>query len=172
MNLIRLPNTAYTHRDDPGEPGYPGRPARISVTVEDATMLKALVAGLDVLEIGAGLGISTAAMAETARCVYTCDIDPWVSSAVLPGLIVNYGNVIVVGRDGAPEVRVDAVFIDGLHTEAAVFDDIGLAQMVLRKPGLIIFHDTRLAAVQKAIRMAGLTVAEIETEYGLGVTRL
>ncbi len=48
--------------------------------------IEALVRGLDVLEIGTGLGVSTEWMARTAHSVVTVDIDPWVWKHVFPYL--------------------------------------------------------------------------------------
>ena len=65
MKLVPQENGSYTHPADPGEPTT-GTP-RLSVTELEADILAALVAGRDVLEIGTGLGVSTRAMAATAR---------------------------------------------------------------------------------------------------------
>jgi hypothetical protein len=68
----------YSHPEDPGEAYYGGSPKRLSVTDEEAEILAKLATGMTVLELGTGLGVSTKALASTAKSVITVDPDPWV----------------------------------------------------------------------------------------------
>ena len=167
MTLQAHPTGGYVHTADPGEMGYEGRPPRISVTDEEAKILSALAAGLTVYEIGTGLGVATRAMAETAVKVYTYDTDQWVRRTVYPALPQNV-HPLFDGPNLAQ--KADMVFVDGLHTYEAVTADIALAGRCM--PSLIVFHDMKLLAVQKAIRASGLRPVVIRTTYGLGIVRL
>lgn len=168
--MIRLDNDAFIHKEDPGEPGYEGKPKRISVTKQEAQLLAMAAIGKMVAEIGTGLGVATRVMSVVARRVYTCDVDPWVISEIVPTL-PEY--VCFVSREFLG-VRVagafDMVFIDGLHTQDAVFADIALACAAVRQGGQVIIHDTKMDSVQAAIKESELRMlAEFDTHYGLGV---
>ena len=175
MTLERLEHGAYIHAADPGEPGYEGNPPRISITEREAQILMSIVAGLEVFEIGTGIGMATRAMSVTADSVATCDIDQWVFDNIVPDLPRNvyYEHRDVIDRDIAVSLITpgwDVVFIDGLHTKEAASRDIDLALRFLQPGGRIIFHDTKMESVQAAIKEAGLRlVIEFDTHYGLGV---
>jgi len=162
MSLIPQENGSYRHPDDPGEPTT-GEP-RLSITDLEGEILAAFVAGCAVLEIGTGLGVSTRAMATTARSVTTLDVDEWVHANIWPTLPDNVTGVTsisdLVGTYGA-------VFIDADHSTEAVAADLELALDVC-DAGLIIAHDTNAVAVRD-----GLRAAEdwhwINTTHGLGV---
>ena len=122
MTLVPHDTGSFQHPDDPGEPTT-GDP-RLSITELEGQMLAALVAGRRVLEIGTGLGVSTAAMAATAEHVATYDIDAWVHDTIWPGLpdnVVGVKSLEHVGR------AFGAVFIDADHSTEAVARDLSLA---------------------------------------------
>lgn len=158
MSLELHRSGSWVHPSDPGEPRI-GKP-RLSVTDLEAAILAELVAGLTVLEIGTGLGVSTRAMAETARVVHTVDIDPWVWENVWPDLPEN----VVPHRsiDTVPEFSV--AFIDGDHSTEAVEADLA---SVAGCP-LVIAHDTNSSMVRAGL---GDGWRFIPTTHGLGVWR-
>lgn len=136
MSLDQHDTGSYMHPDDPGEPTT-GKP-RLSVTPQEAALLAEWVEGLSVLEIGTGLGISTKAMAATAREVHTVDVDPWVWETVWPYLPDN----VITHESTASVPNVDAVFIDGDHSTAAVVSDLAAAEAVGAR--LVIAHDSHV----------------------------
>lgn len=156
MNLHE--SGSYIHPDDPGEPST-GHP-RLSVTDLEAAILAVLVDGLTVLEIGTGLGVSTRAMASTARVVHTVDIDPWVWENIWPFLPEN----VVTHRTIDSVPLVDAAFIDGDHNPAAVVRDLADARSC--SPSLIIAHDYEATKDQ-----LGDGWRVIPTTHTLGVKR-
>lgn len=163
MNLTEHDTGSFQHPDDPGEPTT-GDP-RLSITKLEGQMLAALVAGRRVLEIGTGLGVSTAAMAATAKHVATYDIDAWVHDTIWPGLpdkVVGVKSLEHVGR------AFGAVFIDADHSTEAVARDLSVALQHLGLGGVVIAHDTASPAVRE-----GLVEASgwhwIDTTHGLGV---
>ena len=163
MTLVPHDTGSFQHPDDPGEPTT-GDP-RLSITKLEGQMLAALVAGRKVLEIGTGLGVSTAAMAATAEHVATYDIDSWVHDTIWPGLpdnVVGVKSLEHVGR------AFGAVFIDADHSTEAVARDLSLALQHLGLGGVVIAHDTASPAVRE-----GLAAASgwhwIDTTHGLGV---
>jgi SAM-dependent methyltransferase len=161
MNLIPADN-GFLCPDDPGEPGLGAK--RWSVNPIEARIVSELCRGLDVLEIGTGLGISTKAIAKRARVVYTVDIDPWVKETVVPDLPENvkfFDNIQDIPHD------LDVVFIDGLHSFQQCNKDIRDARKVLKPDGLYIFHDAKMSGVANAIKGSGLTIVPIETSMGM-----
>ena len=124
---------SYLHPDDPGEPST-GLP-RLSVTDEEAALLTEWVAGMTVLEIGTGLGVSTRALAESAVTVHTVDVDLWVHEMIWPYLPDN----VVPHKTVGTVPMVDAAFIDGDHSLEAVAWD--LAQATSRASKLLMAHD-------------------------------
>jgi len=166
--LLRTANGAWAHRDDPGEPGWGDKP-RWSVTPREAGILGALARGRVVLEIGTGLGISTAALAAAAERVLTVDIDPWVAVTVAPGLPANVA--FYADRAALPaDARWSLAFIDGYHHCAAVSEDIRFARARLERPGLIVLHDGRMPHVQFGMEQAKVdlgTAFPMATEAGL-----
>lgn len=150
MTLEPLENGAYRCLEDPGEPGYDGLPRRISVTAHEAQVLRAMAAGRAVVEIGTGLGVSARAMATTAMRLTTIDNDPWVQTRIWPTLPAR---VRTLAHTGAACWPADLVFIDGLHTAAALEIDIREAVRLLdrRTASAVLFHDIELAVVRDTI---------------------
>ena len=136
--MIPHPKGGKYRADDPGEPttGVP----RVSIADDEVELLAELVAGLRVLEIGTGLGVSARAMAKTASEVVTVDIDPWVHANVWPLLPKN-----VRGLTSAADIDgvFGAVFIDGDHGRHAVRRDIEQAEG-FAPGGLLIAHDANV----------------------------
>jgi predicted O-methyltransferase YrrM len=60
-------------------------------------------------------------------------------------------------RDGDLE-DVDAVFIDGDHSEAAVLHESRLAFRLLRRPGIIVWHDYQNPAVEVTTALNWLAI--------------
>lgn len=163
MNLTEHDTGSFQHPDDPGEPTT-GDP-RLSVTELEGQMLAALVAGRMVLEIGTGLGVSTAAMAATAEHVATYDIDAWVHDTIWPGLpdnVVGVKSLEHVGR------AFGAVFIDADHSTEAVARDLSVALQHSGQGAVIIAHDTASPAVREGLA-AESGWHWIDTTHGLGV---
>ena len=158
MNLIPHSTGSYVHGDDPGEPTT-GEP-RLSITEVEGEMLAVLAAGRSVLEFGTGLGVSTRALARTARKVYTVDIDEWVQETIWPTLPDNVSTCD--DRDRLP--IVDMVFIDGDHTEEGTAADVAAAMRLASE--VIIMHDTSAPTVRAACDDEWLFIG---TTHGLGV---
>ena len=139
--LIKTPIGNFTFASDPGEPlkNVP----RKSVTEEEAEILKGLVLNKNVLEIGTGLGVSTRAIALTAKTVVSVDIDSWTHRFEFPP------NVVLLSE--IPTEQFDLVFIDGFHERSAVYKDIKAS-----KTDLYILHDCDHLDVLFAASMAGL----------------
>jgi hypothetical protein len=163
VTLVPHDTGSFQHPDDPGEPTT-GDP-RLSITELEGQMLAALVAGRMVLEIGTGLGVSTAAMAATAQHVATYDIDAWVHDTIWPGLPDN-----VVGVKSLDDVgrAFGAVFIDADHSTEAVARDLSVALQHLGLGGVVIAHDTASPAVREGLA-AESGWHWIDTTHGLGV---
>ena len=163
MTLVPHDTGSFQHPDDPGEPTT-GDP-RLSITELEGQMLAALVAGRKVLEIGTGLGVSTAAMAATAEHVATYDIDSWVHDTIWPGLpdnVVGVKSLEHVGR------AFGAVFIDADHSTEAVARDLSVALQHLGLGGVVIAHDTASPAVREGLA-AESGWHWIDTTHGLAV---
>ncbi|MGA1074153.1 MAG: class I SAM-dependent methyltransferase [Ilumatobacteraceae bacterium] len=158
MNLIPHSTGSYVHGDDPGEPTT-GEP-RLSITEVEGEMLAVLAAGRSVLEFGTGLGVSTRALARTARKVYTVDIDEWVQETIWPTLPDNVSTCD--DRDRLP--IVDMVFIDGDHTEEGTAADVAAAMRLASE--VIVMHDTSAPTVRSACDDEWLFIG---TTHGLGV---
>ena len=158
--LIPHSTGSYMHPADPGEPST-GDP-RLSVTDVEADLLAALVVGREVIEIGTGLGVSTRALARTAKTVVTVDIDEWVQETIWPTLPANVipSPVVPVGK------LFDAAFIDGDHsTDAVVADWLAVAPLV-RQNGLVLAHDTNSKHVRDGLPSGFVFV---ETTHGVGI---
>jgi len=158
VNLIPHSTGSYVHGDDPGEPTT-GEP-RLSITEVEGEMLAVLAAGRSVLEFGTGLGVSTRALARTARKVYTVDIDEWVQETIWPTLPDNVSTCD--DRDRLP--IVDMVFIDGDHTEEGTAADVAAAMRLASE--VIVMHDTSAPTVRSACDDEWLFIG---TTHGLGV---
>src|SRR3954471_13056030 len=91
MTMVRSKRGDFTRKDDPGEPRI--KKPRVSVTEDEARILSAFALGRVVLEIGTGLGVSTRALASTAKCVWTSDIDEWVQRTIWPELTAECDNI-------------------------------------------------------------------------------
>jgi len=163
LNLIPAPN-GFICPDDPGEP-VDGL-VRWSVGEGEAKILSELFKGYDVLEIGTGLGYATNKIAETAYWVYTVDIDPWVRENVVPTLKNNVG--FYENMMDVPE-GLDAAFIDGLHTYEQCTVDIRDARRIVKKGGLIVFHDADMEEVHRAVVDSGLQCYYIKTYAGMAM---
>lgn len=139
---------------------------RWSVNDTEARLLSELFRNLLVLEIGTGLGISTRGLAETARFVYTVDIDPWVEREVAPTLPENvkFCNNI----DNVPDL-LDGAFIDGLHSLNQCRKDIVAARNKVKPGGILVFHDTRMMPIIDAICESGMQGVMIHTSAGMGL---
>ena len=157
MELALAPN-GYMCPDDTKQ--------RWSVNEIEARIVSELCRGLDVLEIGTGLGVSTKAIASQARHVYTVDVDRWVKDNVVPALPEN-----VTFLDDVRDVpNVDAAFIDGSHTYQQCKKDIRSSRKVVKTGGIYIFHDVKIEAVALAIRQSNFKAAVwIETYAGLAL---
>lgn len=146
MNLTRTEFDNFFCPDDPGEASAGGNPRR-SVTVQEARILREWAVGQKVLEIGTGLGISTRALAASAKEVVSVDVDPWCHSFQFPS------NVRLM-RD-VPDENFDLAFIDGDHRYEAVMKDIARV-----KAPVIAFHDCDHPQVLQAIVDSKLQVLE------------
>jgi predicted O-methyltransferase YrrM len=169
IELAPYPAGGYVATSDPGEPttGHP----RVSITDREGDVLARMFAGMNVLEIGTGLGKSTRAMAATAKDIVTVDPDPWVREHVWPGLaaLEVVGLHVSVERLGR---NFDACFIDADHSTSAVTRDIRDALRLVKPGGLIVLHDFNSPGVQEGARAAGIECEAIASTYGLGVYRI
>jgi SAM-dependent methyltransferase len=163
MRLVATYN-GWLCPDDPGEPGR--LEPRWSVNLIEARIVSELCRGLDVLEIGTGLGVSTKEIAKRAKSVYTVDIDRWVKKNVEPDLPDN-----VYFFDNIEKVLpiLDAAFIDGLHSFNQCTADIQDARRIVKPDGLFIFHDMKMPEVFRAVMGSGLEVSCIDTYAGMAL---
>lgn len=160
MKLIRTANGNYYSPDDPYGMSYTKADPRLSVTDEEGEILSRLAEGHKVLEIGTGLGVSTRALAKTARYVFSVDIEPWCHSEQFPD------NVVL--SDKLPEALeiFDLVFIDGSHSYADTLKDIQATADI----SPVILHDVYIKDVEKAAQDAGLIlITQYETVCKLTV---
>ena len=149
MNLVPAAN-GYVCTTDPGEPGL--NVPRWSVSDGEARFVAELCKGLDVLEIGTGLGVSTRAIAKLAHWVHTVDVDPWVKENVeLPDNCTFYSDI-----EDVPE-GLGASFIDGRHSKSYCLKDIKSSQRIVKEGGLFIFHDAKMDAVRAAVIESGIS---------------
>lgn len=125
----------------------PDRNQRASVTNQEALILAELAAGKRVLEIGTGLGVSTVAMAQTAKFVVSVDTAPWVRQSVGLG-----GKGMVVASIDEVTGPFDMAFIDGLHDFESVSKDIEDAILLVKPGGVIVFHDMGQSGVAEAVK--------------------
>ena len=161
MKLVKAPN-GWMCNEDPGEPGLGLQ--RWSVSEVEARIVSELLRGLNVLEIGTGLGVSTRAIAKLAAHVHTVDVDEWVEKNVeLPENSTFYKDIKEV-----PE-NLDAAFVDGLHSYYQCMIDIKDAKRIVKRGGLIIFHDTNMTAIRNAIVDSNMECYEIKTGAGMAL---
>ena len=168
MNLTPAPN-GWMRQDDPGEVGPDGnrQQKRWSINAVEAKLVSELCRDLRVLEIGTGLGVSTKEIAKLAKFVYTVDIDEWVEKVIAPTLP---NNVIFFNNTHDIEyIKVEAAFIDGLHTYEQCCKDIDFAKSVVKPDGLLIFHDLYISGVHSAICEKLPDFVEIKTYAGIGI---
>jgi hypothetical protein len=110
--------------------------------------------------------VSTKTIAEKAHWVYTVDIDPWVKKNIVPGLPKN---ATFYNKIGSVKKRLDAAFIDSLHTYEQCSKDIVDAKRIVKPGGLIMFHDTRMKQIQAAIFDSGLECVFMYTVAGIAI---
>lgn len=159
-DLIPQSNGSYMHPGDPGEPST-GDP-RVSITDLEADMLAALVVGRDVIEIGTGLGVSTRALARTAKTVVTVDVDEWVQDTIWPDLPAN-----VIPSPVVPSGKLfEAAFIDGDHSTEAVAADWRAVAPLVRSGGIVLAHDTNSKHVRDGLPQGFMFVP---TTHGVGI---
>jgi predicted O-methyltransferase YrrM len=128
-----------------------GPPIRTSITDTEASRLRDLARDGHVLEIGSAFGYSTVVMAQTA--IDVTSIDPHIaleSREILRSNLQLYGVahkvtcVVHYSWDILPLLPpglFDLVFIDGDHSEAAVWRDIALSLPLIKLGGHIACHD-------------------------------
>lgn len=149
----RLPGTPVPDRADWRFPCE----VRGWLTQTEGECLADLARGKDVLEVGSYCGRSTICMAQVANRI-EC-VDPFdarsVASEPADTLTEFSGNVARYGlrekvkvhcgvfADVSPAGPFDLVFIDGAHDEASVAHDVKRAMTLLRRGGLLAFHDYR-----------------------------
>lgn len=163
----------FVHPADPGEPGYDGQHKRVSVTPLEAEMLAVMFTGMKVLEVGTGLGVSTAAIARTCQELVTIDPDAWVGANIAPHLPqrVAFVQCFEAIRDSQllKGRYFDGAFIDGCHREHQVAADVRNALRRLRPGGLLVLHDFSSQEVRDGARAAGIDPFHFHTRYGLGI---
>ena len=164
MNLHKSPVNGYYCKNDPGEPNW--NTPRLSVNDIEARIVSEFCRGLDVLEIGTGLGVSTREMAKRARKVHTVDIDLWVKNNIVPGLPENV--VFWESIENIPK-GLGAAFVDGYHEYMQCLKDIEDVKRLVKPGGILLFHDYRMPAVFRAVSVSGLDAVVIETTAGLGL---
>ncbi|MHA2371072.1 MAG: class I SAM-dependent methyltransferase [Candidatus Hodarchaeales archaeon] len=163
MKLVPSEINGYYCPDDPGEPSTGEK--RLSVNDFEAKLIGEFTHGLDVLEIGTGLGVATRALAKNAHMVYTVDIDPWVAENVdLPDNAELFTNT-----DGFGNNSMHMAFIDGWHSLEAVQRDIIECQRIVKPGGLIALHDMKIGAVVAGIMRTDLEVFTIDIGLGIGL---
>jgi hypothetical protein len=165
MILEPAPN-GFTSPDDPGDVLNPGG-KRWSVSTVEARILSALFRGLEVLEIGTGLGVSTKALASTAEWVYTVDNDPWVRDTVARTLPENVDFFTDISK---VPIHLGGAFIDGDHTYEMCMKDIRDCMAIVNTGGLLVFHDAGQSQVMKAVLDSHLNPILIVTGAGMMMT--
>lgn len=147
MKLVRTENGNYW---SPEAPLHTDGLPRLSVTDEECEILTKLASGKRVLEIGTGLGVSTRAIAKSARSVVTVDIEPWCIQQEFPAN--------VEARPDMPSdlSTFDWVFIDGGHDYLEVMEDVRRTKPI----PMLVLHDVYLSHVQQALDDAKLVIVE------------
>jgi predicted O-methyltransferase YrrM len=128
-----------------------GPPIQTSITETEASCLRDLARDGRVLEIGSAFGYSTVVMAKVA--VEVMSVDPHValgSQEIFRRNLQQYSvlHKVTCVTDYSwnmlptlPPGSFDLVFIDGDHSEAAVWRDIALSIPLIRPDGYIACHD-------------------------------
>jgi hypothetical protein len=155
------PGEAYYHRDR-DEVLLAGR-KRGSIDDPEGVILAFAAKGLRVLEIGTGLGVSTWALAFTAKEVVTVDIDSWVAEAVAPNLP---DNVTFLSNRDDVKGEFGMAFVDGDHSVEDTMEDIRFC-MSLVPEGDIYLHDIHHASVALAARKLDIEALRLGTKLGL-----
>jgi len=163
MKLKKSDINGYFCPDDPGEPVW--NTQRLSINDLEARFISEFAHGKNVLEIGTGLGVATRALAATAKHVYTVDIDPWVKESVeLPDNATFFDSA-----ESLVTNSMDMAFIDGCHEERYVIEDIKICRRIVKKGGLLLFHDTNMTSVRNGIAKSGLSAYGLNFEAGIGI---
>lgn len=155
--MTRTRNENYFCEDDPGEVTYGMKSPRYSVTDAEVEVLRAAARNRLVLEIGTGLGVSTRAMASTARWMMTVDVDPWVAENVWPEIRKQYNFVQCVNSVIEDREIVDMALVDGDHRHDAVVKDLEICRRIVRPFGPIFMHDY-FGEVQEAAEKSDFVV--------------
>jgi predicted O-methyltransferase YrrM len=164
--LQKSPVNGYLCPTDPGEPGWGTQ--RLSVNDLEAKIVSEFARGKTVLEIGTGLGVSTLKLAETAKMVYTVDIDSWVAKNIAPTLPDNVRFFKSIDEYGITP-GFDMAFVDGFHEYEQCSKDINSVMYLVNRGGVLLFHDFHIPAVAKAIHDSHLNVVYIRTIAGMGL---
>lgn len=121
---------------------------RWSITHQEGLILMAMAVGRNVLEIGTGLGVSTAYLAQGTSSVTTIDPDPWSHEQVqLPESVTRYRSILEVD----PSSYFEVVFIDGKHDRESVICDIQDVEPFTDEWTAWVFHDVMLDGVRAAL---------------------
>lgn len=134
-----------------------------------------------VVELGARYGASTSAFVaakEDGLCdaVFSFDIDPSCSRLLeIPGYAENLTLFIGESTKIPDEVpnQIDILFVDTEHTYAQVTAELNAWLPRVKDGGLLLFHDTELPEVKRAIEehpmLQNSIMVYLENSHGLGV---
>jgi predicted O-methyltransferase YrrM len=136
----------------------------------EAVKLQELAKGKLVLELGSQYGLSTIVMAKVADKVVSVDwhkgdehagfhntLQPFTKN--LKKFSVADKVIVLVGRfeDVCPHLQqhsFDLVFVDGQHDKDSVCRDAGLAMGLVKKDGVVAFHDYGIFEVKEGVGLA------------------
>lgn len=160
------------------QPGIFAEDIVSGVTRDECHRLSALAAGKVFLELGSQFGRSTIAIASTASRVHAVDWHRGDNHAgfvdSLPQFLANLDryavrNQVIVhlgkNEDILPAFRpgqFDAAFIDSFHTEDAVRSDTQLVLPLVKRNGVIAFHDFNVTQFPGVKHVVESLVAEKE----------
>jgi predicted O-methyltransferase YrrM len=136
-----------------------------STTEAECRRLSELARGQRVLEIGSYFGRSTVALASTARAVHTVDVHPPDDAGAglettVAALVANLDRydlrhkvVVHVGFSQLilPMLRplsFDLAFLDAQHQREPVEEDLAALLPLMRKGGVVAFHDYGVPGVE------------------------
>lgn len=137
----------------------------------EAAELRKLATNANVLEIGSYKGRSTIAMAEVANFVVAVDHhrgDSGCIGGTLNAFLMNLEKyhvrekVVLMIADSVMSCSLlmnglfDLVFIDGDHAVESVRRDVRAVRRLVRKGGVMAFHDADYESVGEAMRVCGL----------------